>query len=342
MKNPALLFALLIFTGCSLFAQTDAKHYKVIRKFPVQGNGGWDDLTVDDAAQLLYVSHGNEVQVLNLKTGSIVATIPDTHGVHGIALDTFTHKGFISNGKDTSVTVFDTRDFKVLNKIKTTGLNPDIILFDMYSNKVFVFNGKSNNATVIDPAQEKVLGTIPLNGKPEFAKTNDHGMIYVNIEDKNQIAVIDARELKILNYWNLSPGEGPSGLALDFKNHLLFSVCDNKLMMVMNALSGRVVTSLPIGENPDGAGFDSQLNCAYSSNGDGTLTVVKEIDGHTMKVLGNVQTQKGARTMALSNTTHHIYLPVAEYEEKMDQQKEAGHHRPPVKPGSFTILEVAP
>ncbi len=338
MKKLSILALALISSLCCL-AQNGVNQYKISNRFSLTGDGSWDYLTMDDSTHLLYISHGSEMQVLDVKTGKTVATIPDTKGVHGIALATGLNKGFISNGKDTSVTIIDLKTYQVVAKIKVTGNNPDAILYDKFSQRVFTFNGRSSNATVIDAITNKVIGTIALEGKPEFAVTDFNGKVYVNIEDKSKVCQINPLTMKVENTWPIAPGEEPSGLALDNKNHILFSVCD-KLMVVMDALTGKVITTLPIGDRVDGVAFDPAKNRAYSSNGDGTMTVVQEENDKTFKVLGNVKTQAGARTICIDKLTHKIYLPTAESGETPAATKETPHPRPSIKPGSFVIIEI--
>ncbi|MDB5283839.1 MAG: hypothetical protein JWO06_2914, partial [Bacteroidota bacterium] len=322
------------------FLAGGAQSYKIAGKIPVEGEGGWDYLVADAATGRLFVSHGNVVNVVDAKSGKLIHTIPDTKGVHGIALAPELNKGFISNGRDSSVTVFNLTTYEVVALVYVTGKNPDAILYDPFSKKVFVFNGRTSNVTVIDAKSNAVVGTIPLPGKPEFAVTNEAGKVYVNIEDKNQIVVIDANTLKAEQIWPIAPGESASGLAIDNKNHRLFAVCDNKMMVVVNADSGKVVTTVPIGEGPDAAAFDPALNRAYSSNGDGTITVVQEEGPNKFVVLENIVTKKGARTMTVDTKTHHLYLPAADYGEKPEATKENPHPRPTIKSGSFIVLDV--
>ena len=277
---------------------------------------------------------------MNASNGSLIGTIPDTKGVHGIALARDLNKGFISNGKDTSVTIFDLTTLATITKIKVTGKNPDAILYDPFSQKVFVFNGRTSNSTVIDAKTNSVIATIELIGKPEFSVTNGKGKIYVNIEDKSKICVINSSTLKVEETWSIGKGEEPSGLALDNKNHRLFSVCDNKLMIILDAENGKTIASLPIGENVDGAAFDLEKERAFSSNGDGTLTVVQGQNGNNYKVIDNLNTLKGARTVTINTKTHHLYLPTAEFGAAPDPTKENPKPRPSIKPGSFTILDI--
>lgn len=320
-------------------AQGDA-HYKVIDKIKLDGDGGWDYLIADELTGRLFISHGTMVQVIDTKTKKLLGVIPDTKGVHGIAIAHELNKGFISNGKDTSVTVFDLKTLKTLNKVKITGLNPDAILYDKFSGKVFVYNGRSKNATVLDAKTDKIIETIPLEGKPEFSVTDEKGKIYVNIEDKNLLTVINATTLKVEQNWPITGGEEPTGLALDNKTHRLFTVCGNKVMIVMDALTGKVIATLPIGDGCDGVAFEPSTNRAYSSNGEGTITVVQEENENNFKVIETIQTQKGARTICINPKTHHIYLATGDYEAPPAATKENPHPRPQAKAGSFVILDI--
>ena len=337
MKKVNFTLSFLLFIIVCSFAQSN---HRIVNKIPAPGNGGWDYLTVDESASRLYVSHGNEMNVIDLSTNTLIGTIPDTKGVHGIALAQDLGKGFISNGRDTSVTIIDLKTLKFLVKVKVTGNNPDAILYDPYSKKVFTFNGRSSNSTVIDARTNKVIGTIKLSGKPEFPVTDLKGRIFVNIEDKNSISTINVTTLKVENTWTVAPGESPSGLAIDLKNHRLFSVCENKMMVVVDYETGKIITTLKIGEGVDGVSFDPGLNRAYSSNGEGTMTVVQEKDADTFTVLENVPTQKGARTIAVNSKTHKLYLPIAEYNEAPAATAQNARPRASVKPGTFTVLEV--
>lgn len=320
----------------SVNAQFVKSEYKISKRISLEGDGGWDYLTVDAPNNRVFVSHGSMVQVVDLNNGKLLATIADTKGVHGIALATDMNKGFISCGRDSSVVVFDLTSYKVIERVKVTGANPDAILYDPYKNIVFTFNGRSSDATVLDAVTNKVVATIPLAGKPEFSASDKKGKIYVNIEDKSLITVINTNTLKTEESWSIAPGEEPSGLALDNETHRLFLVCSNKLMVVMNALTGKVITTLPIGDRCDGVAFDPGTKRAFSSNGDGTMTVVQENVNDTYTVLENVVTQKGARTISCNPLTHKLYSPTAEFEAA------EGNARPKVKPGTFTILEIKP
>lgn len=324
----------LVVCSLSLSAQSN---YRIDRKISLPGEGFWDYITVDEANGRIFQSHNSMAQVVDLKTGQVVGTIPDTKGIHGIAIAYDLNKGFTSNGRDSSVTIFDLKTLAIITKIKVTGQNPDAILYDAFSKRVFTGNGRSKSFTVIDAVNNTVAGTIVLDGKPEAIVTDGKGKIYVNIEDASLIEMINASTMKVEAHWPIAPGEEPSGLALDNDNHRLFSVCGNKLMMVIDAVSGKVITSLPIGDGCDGAAFDPQFKRAYASNGEGTLTVVQVENANSFKVLETVPTQRGARTIALDKTTHHIYLPTAEFEAA----PAGSNQRPAIKPDTFTILDVA-
>jgi YVTN family beta-propeller protein len=330
---------LLLFCSSYMKSQTGTSEYKVANRFHIEGDGGWDYLNVDEATGRLFVSHGMVVNVVDERDGKLIGTIPDTKGVHGIAIAPDLNKAFISNGRDSSVTVVDLKTLTFITKVPMTGQNPDAILYDPFSHKVFAYNGRTANATVIDGATNKVVATIKLNGKPESSVSDGKGKVYVNIEDKSEITVINSVENKVIQSWSIAPGEEPSGLALDNESHRLFSVCSNKLMVVLDALSGKVITTLPIGDRSDGAAFDPGLKRAYSSNGEGTLTVVQEISPAEFKVLEIVPTLPGARTLTLDKKTHHIFMSTAQYEAA---NPSAGNRRPSVKPGTFMVLDVAP
>ena len=339
MKNYISLLAIVLFINIHL-ANAQTSQYKISNKFSAEGDGGWDYLAVDDSTGRLFVSHGTMVQVIDTKTGKVVGTISGLKNVHGIALAHSLNKGFISDGRDSSVTVFDLTNITSIGKIINVGQNPDAILYDDFTKRVFTFNGGSNNITAIDAITGKIIGKIALDGGPEFAVTNSKGKIFCNIEDLSMICEINPKTLKVENKWRLKDGKEPSGLAIDKETNRLFSVCSNKMMMIVDGESGKIITSVPIGEHPDGCGFDPVLKRAYSSNGDGTLTVVQEVNANTFKVLENVTTQKGARTIAVSAKTHHIYLPTAERGEAPKPTEQNPHPRAAVKPNSFVILDV--
>jgi hypothetical protein len=342
MKKYFVIVSCLLL-GCSYFlkAQTQSSGYKIANKFHIEGDGGWDYLNVDESTGRIFVSHSTVVQVIDEKDGKLLGTIPDTKGVHGIAIAGDLNKAFISNGRDSSVTVIDLKSLAFITKTPVTGQNPDAILYDPFSHNVFVYNGRTANATVIDGKTNAVKSTIKLSGKPENSVTDLKGKVYVNIEDKNEIAVINSTTDKVEQTWSIAPGEGASGMALDNENHRLFAVCGNKLMVVLDAVSGKVITTLPIGNGCDGATFDPATKRAFSSNGDGTMTVVQEINPDQFKVLENVTTLPGARTITIDKKTHHIFMSAAEYEAASPSAGNT-NRRPAVKPGTFMVLDVAP
>jgi len=341
MKRFACLLSCILLLTINITAQAQTS-YKIVNKIHLRGNSWWDYLHVNPETGHLYVSHGTQVQVVNIHTGKLIGTIPHTNGVHGVALVPTLNKGFISDGGDATVTVFNLKTLKVENKIPVTGKDPDCILYDSYTQRVFTFNGRSDNVTVIDAKSNKVLGTISLDGNPEFAVSDGHGHIYDNIESQSEIAEINPATMKIVKKWSIAPGKGPSGLAIDKQHQLLFSVCHNKKMVVSDAGKGKVIDTLPIGGHVDGASYDPALKRAYSSNGVGTLTVVQEVNPHTFKVIGNFKTQEGARTNTLDTKNHHIYLSTASFLPAPKPTAKHPHPRPRLKPGSFVVLDVQP
>lgn len=314
--------------------------YKVSKKVKVGGEGGWDYLTVDSAARRLYVTRGTHVTVFDADTLAPVGEIPNTSGVHGVALAPDLGRGFASNGRASTVTIFDLKTLKTIDEVKVTGENPDAILYDPASKQVFAFNGRSSNATVLDAATGKVVATLALGGKPEFATTDLSGHVFVNIEDKNEVVEIDSRKPAVLAHWALAPCEEPSGMAIDRAHHRIFSGCGNKMMSVMDTGSGKVVATVPIGDGVDANAFDPGTQLAFSSNGDGTLTVAKEDSPDKLTVLENVATAPRARTMALDEKTHRVYLVTAEFGPAPTPTAETPRPRPPMVPDTFTILAL--
>ncbi len=329
--------ALLVFA----LSAAGAPSYKVLKTIPIPGSGGWDYLYADSPNRRLYVSHGTEVDVLNLDTGSIVGKIPNTNGVHGIAVADELNRGFISDGRDNQVTIFDLKTLSVISNVKA-GTNPDGIVYDPYSKRVFAFNGRSHDMTAIDAETGQVAGTLALGGKPEFPATDGKGDVFVNIEDKSELVRFDPKALQIKNRWPLAPCESPSGLAIDTAHRRLFPVCENKIMAVVDADSGKVITTVPTGEGTDAAAFDPGVQLAFSSNGgDGTLTIIKQESADKYTVAQNVQTRRGARTMALDLKTHTVYLSDADFGERPTPSAANPHPRPQIVPGTFKLLVVA-
>jgi YVTN family beta-propeller protein len=331
---------LVLFQSISLFAQTKAApSYHVIHRFKLGGEGGWDYLTFDAKGNRLFISRSTHVMVVDAEKGEVIGDIPDTQGVHGIALVEELGKGYTSNGRTSSVTVFDLKTLKVLKQIPV-GKNPDAIIYDPASKRVFTMNGASNDATAIDTRTDTVAGTIPLNGRPESAVSDERGHVFVNLEDKSAVVEFDPSKLTVLARWPIAPGEEPSGLAIDRKHARLFSTGANKTLVVLDATTGKVVKTLPIGSSVDGAGFDPEMGLAFSSNGEGTLTVIREDSPDKFSVVENVTTQRGARTLALDTKTHRVFLVTAEFGPPPAPTPEHPRPRPSVVPGSFTLLIV--
>jgi DNA-binding beta-propeller fold protein YncE len=285
-----------------------AANYAVLQRYPLGGAGKWDYVTLDAGAQRLYIARGNRVMVMDTQTGKLAGEVPGANGAHRVVILPEQHRGYVSNGHADSVMPFDLATLKPLPAIAIRGKGPDAMLFDKMSASLWTFNGHSNNASVVDPISGKETATVALPGKPEFAVTDDSGHIYVNLEDSSQVAEIDVKETKVVHIWSLAPCEGPTGLAIDLKHRRLFSACANQKLIVLDADNGRQVASLPIGHDPDAAAYDSSLGMVFSSNADGSLTVIQQNDADHYAVVTNVATAKGARTMTVDNQQHKVYL----------------------------------
>ncbi len=315
--------------------------YHVTATYKVGGDGGWDYLTADADARRLYISRGTHVIVLDLDSGKNVGDIPDTPGVHGIALAPELGRGFTSNGRENTVTIFDIKTLKPMGEKVKVGENPDAILYDPATKRVFTFNGRSADATAIDAASGTVLGTIKLDGKPEFAASDAKGEVFVNIEDKSELTAIDPNKLEVKAKWPLAPCTEPSGLAIDRKNRRLFVGCDNKMMAVVDADSGKVLATPAIGEGVDATAYDEGTGLAFAScGGDAVLTVVKQDSPGKYSVAENAKTEKGARTMALDSKTHNAYVVTAKFGPRPAATADNPHPRPPILPDSFVVLVV--
>jgi DNA-binding beta-propeller fold protein YncE len=312
--------------------------YHIVKRLKIGGEGGWDYLAVDEAARRLYISRSTHVMVVDIETDKVVGDIPDTPGVHGIAIAPELNRGFTSNGKTDSVTVFDLKSLEVLGNVKTGG-NPDSIIYDPALKKVFTFNGRSRNSTVIDAVSGKILKTIPLGGKPEYSATDGKGKVYVNIEDTNEVVELSSRTLREIQRFPLDSCVEPTGMGIDAKNNRVFSGCRNKIMSILDTRTGRV-TTLPIGANVDGNGFDSATGFVYSANGDGTMTVAREVSPDSFEVVDTVLTQRGSRTMAIDPKTHTIYLPGAQFEQPKEPAQNGVKQRPVMVKDSFEVLVI--
>ncbi len=335
-------FVCIVFAFGVLFAAKGDGPYSVKTKSTVGGEGGWDYLAMDSDANRLYITRGTHLMVLDASALKVLGDVPNLNGIHGVALVKDLGKGFISNGREGNAVIFDLNTFKELGRV-TTGTNPDAIIYEPSSKRVFTFNGRSHDATAIDAATGTVAGTIDLGGKPEFAVADDKGGLFVNLEDKSEVVSIDPKKLTVLNHWPLAPCEEPSGLAIDKKHHRLFAGCGNKVMAVVNADTGKVITTLPIGDGVDATGFDPGTGFAFSSNGggDGSLTVVHEDSPDKYSVVQNLTTQKGARTMALDAKTHTVYTVTVEYGPPPAATAEQPRPRPTMVPNTFTVLVLS-
>jgi len=309
MPNPrSLLLVLSILLLPAGVVSAQDHDFQLSKTFHIGSPGGWDYIAVGPDKKI-YVSHGTHVVILDEKKGDSVGVIPNTNGVHGIAFYEAIGKGYTSNGRTNSVTVFDIRTGRVLNQIPT-GQNPDAIFFEPFTRTIITCNGRSHDLSIIDPVTEQVTGTVFLDGKPETAVSDEAGRIFVNIEDKNEITVVDIVHRNILSNWSLSPGENPTGLAIDRKNKRLFAGCD-KWLMIMDAVSGGIVGKLPIGEGCDGVAFDHRLKDIFASCGAGQLTIIHESAPSVFRIIANVPTRRSARTLAIDEKDHRVFLPAA-------------------------------
>ena len=322
-----------------LLAAPPGSGFRTQKALPVGGPGGWDYVTLDSSARRLYVPRSDRVMVLDLD-GKPVGEIQGTDGVHGVALAPALDRGFTSNGRSGTITIFRLSTLETLGQAKATGEGPDAILFEPSTQRVFSFNGRGRNATVFDAATGNAVGTIPFGHKPEFAVTDGKGQVFVNLEDSAEVAVIDAKKLTVTQRWSLAPLQDPTGMAIDLKHHRLFVVGGNKLMAVLDAETGKIVATLAIGAGADAAAYDSELGLAFSSNGEGTLTVIRQEGPDRYTILEQAPTKRGARTMALDEKTHRIYLPTAEFGPTPAATAETPRPRPAMTPGSFQILVV--
>ncbi len=312
--------------------------YRLAQQVALPGDEGWDYLAFEPGGHRLFISHGTRVLVMDTDQLTLAGAIDDTPGVHGIAFAPELGRGYISAGKSGAVVVFDLKTLARLKEIRTTGDNPDAILYDRATRRVFTFNGRGRNATAVDARTDTVVGTIALDAKPEFAASDGAGHVYVNLEDRNSIAVIDPRELKVVSVWPIAGCEEPSGLALDAAGKRLFPVCGNRVMAVVDAASGHVLGSAPIGAGVDAVAYDPGLGLAFASCGEGVLTVVKVSPAGVPAVVQSVTTQRGARTLALDARTQRVFLVTASFGPAPSATPEQPHPRPPIVPGSFRLL----
>jgi DNA-binding beta-propeller fold protein YncE len=330
--RTAAAFLLTVLLGAAV-AAAEPQGYRLLKTVPVPGDGGWDYLTVDEAGRRVYISHSSQVDVLDADTYELKGTIPDTQGVHGIAVAADVGRGFTSNGRANTVTVFDLKTLKSAGEVKT-GRGPDSIIYDPSSKRVFAFNGGGGSATVIDAAEGKEAGTIELGGRPEFAAADGAGNVFVNLEDKNTLLKLDAKKMAVLERWPLTPGETPTGLAMDTASKRLFVGCRNKLLVVVDAENGKVVTREPIGEGVDAAAFDPGTKLVFCSCGDGTVSVYHEDGPDKYTLVETIKTKPRSKTMALDPKTHKLFLPTAEFKADPDKPRA----RPTMVPKTFAVL----
>lgn len=334
IRRGVLAVFVLALVGFGTWAAPDSG-YHIVKKIPIGGEGGWDYLTFDSDTQRLFVSRSTRVQVVDVEKGKLVGEIEKTAGVHGIALVPKHKRGFTTNGGDSTATIFDLETLREIGRAKV-GSRPDALTYDPASDRVFTFNAGSKDATALAGADGKVEGTVALEGRPEAGVADGKGLVYVNLVDKSEVVVFDAQKLQVKDRWKLESGKSPVGIALDRAKNRLFVTCRSEKMLILNAESGKEVATLPIGKGTDACAYDPESKLAFSSNGDGTLTIVEEQGDDKYRVLDNLATQTGAKTMALDPKTHRIYLAAVRY--KALAAGETGRPRP--EPDSFSILVV--
>ncbi len=333
---------LLFLSVAGAFA-APGSNYKVVRRIPVGGEGGWDYLRVDPDTNRIFVTHGSHVMVVDLTSGKVIGdiSVANTKNVHDIALAPDLGKGFTSNGLANTVTIFDLKTLKPISDVKIKGGDPDAIIYDPMTKRIFTINAKTNDSTVIDATNGQVVGTVALGGKPEEALLDGRGNVFVNIDNTSSMVEFDAKTLAIRGKpWPLAPCEGPSALAFDAAHRRLFAACD-KVMVVVNADTGKVVASPPIGGDPDGNGYDPGTGLVFASCKEGLISIIHQDSPDKYSVVGNVATQFGTSTMTLDPKTHHVFTVTADYKAAAAPTPDNPRPRPQQIPGSFVILELA-
>ncbi len=336
---PALLCTLVMSSGSAL--SEPALHYHLAQEVAIPGDDGWDYLTFDGTAGRLFITHGTRVQVVDGSQLRLTGEIDETPGVHGVAIADDLGRGYITAGRANSLIVFDLKSLAVVARIPTSGEGPDSLAYESKTHRVFTFNGRGRNASVIDTAKNAVVGTIALDAKPEAAESDGAGHVFVNLEDKNSIAAIDAEHMTVAAVWPLTGCDGPSAMALDVAAHRLFCACD-KVMAVVDTTSGKQIATLAIGDGIDAAAFDPATHLAFASGGDGTVTAVREITPDKYAVVQTIRTKSGARTMALDPRTHRLFLVTAKLGPRPAPTAEQPHPRAPIEPRSFELLVLNP
>jgi len=339
MKNLFLVFLICWGASSACFGK-DA--YQFLSEIPIGGEGGWDILTIDPATNRLYLSHSTKVVVVDLSKNVVSGEIADTPGVHAFMAVPEVQRGFSSNGKESKSSVVDLTTLSTVSKIDT-GSNPDAVVYEPRHGEVYVFNHTGNSVTVINAKTATVSGTIQLEGTPEFAAVDEKaGRIYCNIEDKSEVAVIDADKHEVVAHWSLAPGDGPSGIALDARHHRLFSGCHNKMMTMLDTETGKVIATVPIGAGVDGCAFDDSTQLAFASCGDGTTTIAKEEAPNKLSVVQVLKTERGARTMTLDPRTHRVYLPTAQFAPAPSPSPGVSPVRPSIVANTLKLLVYRP
>ena len=336
---------LLLMIGCAVALQSAMaaeEDYKFLNEIPIGGEGGWDIVTIDSAARRLYLSHATKIVVVDLAQNAIAGEIADTPGVHGFVAVPELQRGFSSNGKEAKSSVVDLKTLSTISKIDT-GENPDALVYEPRRGEVYIFNHTGKSATVINAKTATVVATIPLEGSPEFAVADSAtGHVYCNLEDKSEVAVIDTTKHEVTARWPLSPGEEPTGIALDAAHHRLFVTCHNKMMEMLDSTTGKVLATVPIGAGVDGCAFDDATQVAFASCGEGTATIAKEETPEKLSVVQTLKTERGARTIALDPKTHRIYLPTAQFEPAPSPSPGASPGRPKIVPNTLKLLVYGP
>jgi DNA-binding beta-propeller fold protein YncE len=336
MKKLQGLTFIFILASSNLLAQNE---FHVINTFHIQSPGGWDYIAIGPGNNRLYVSHSTQVNILDEKTGDSIGIIENTTGVHGIAFDKSQGKGFTSNGRLNNVTVFDLLTNKTLAQIPT-GQNPDAIMYEPFSKTIITCNGRGKNLTIINPVNNTVIDSVAVGGKPETAVSNGTGKLFVNIEDKNEILVVDMKTFRVEAHWPISPGEEPTGLCFDKETNRLFAGCGNKFLIIVNASTGSIVSSFPIGDGCDGVAFDTKTKNIFTSNGEGTMSVFHVKSADLIETVATVATKRGARTITVDEQTHLVYMPTADFEPVTQQATGTPQPRPKIIPGSFQVLVI--
>jgi len=338
--RSTLLAASVLALGIAA-APAGAQNYHVVQTYTLGGDGGWDYLSLDTHGHRLFIARQDRVMVVNPATGALLGEIHGLDRAHGVAFDYATGRGFATSGADSTVTMFDLKTLKVLGHT-VAAIDDDGILFDPATGRIFTMNGDAGSATAIDGRTGRRLGSVDLGGKPEFGVSAADGKLYINLEDSSQVVEVDARHLKVLRHWSIAPCQNPSGLAIDRAHHRLFSGCRNGLMGISDARAGKLVTTVAIGRGVDACRFDRGRQLAFASNGDGTLTVIREVSPDSFAVVGNVETKRGARTMELDERTHRVYTVTADFGPAPAPTPEHPRQRPPVLPGTFALMVLEP